>query len=126
MNLSRLFTPVALAAVTAFGLGAPAEAQAAQVSVKIAPVKVGVKIGPVTVSGVLGKKTPAPAPSVRHHRPSPHAIWVAAHQTYDVHTHRMVHVAAGWKTPPRAGMQWVEGHWTGHGHSRRWTAGHWR
>jgi len=127
MNLSRMFAPVALAAVTVFGLGVPAEAQAAKVSVKFTPVKVGVQVGPVNVSGVIGARTPAPAPRVRRPAaPSPHAIWVASHQTYDTRLRRVVHVPAGWKVPPRPGMQWVAGHYAGNGHRRHWVSGTWR
>lgn len=122
MTLSRLFTPAAVAVAFALGLGAPTDAQAARVAVKVAPVKVGVQVGPVNISGVVGKRVVAPPPRVA----TPAAVWVAAHHTYDARLRRMVYVPAGYKVPPRAGMTWVAGHWAGQGRSRRWVSGQWR
>lgn len=120
MTLSRIVAPAALAALTAFGLGAPTDAHAGGVSVRVSPVKVGVKVGPVTIGGVIGA-TPAPAPRIH-----PHAVWVPAHYVWDPVKRREIYVAGAWKVPPRPGMRYVTGHWVGHGRSRHWVAGYWR
>ena len=120
MAFTRVLMPVAFLTATAFGLATPTEAQAGNVSVRVAPVKVGVDLGPVQISGVIGGKKAAPPP-VRHRR----AVHVAAHYEWDPRLRRYVYMPASWKTPPRAGAKWVNGHWKGHGHKRAWVKSHW-
>ena len=119
MAFNRVLMPVAFLTATAFGLATPTEAQAGNVAVKVTPVKVGVDLGPVKISGVIGGKKKAP--TARHR----HAVHVPAHYEWDPRLRRYVYVPAGWKTPPRAGMKWINGHWKGKGAKRQWVKGHW-
>ena len=79
----------------------------------------------LTTSLVPDDAEAARRPAVVVVKPVPAKVWVPSATVWDVRLGRYVHIAGHWKTPPRANVQWVPGHWTGRGHAKRWVPGHW-
>ncbi|KAA0253527.1 MAG: hypothetical protein EDX89_14040 [Acidobacteria bacterium] len=99
----RASRPLLLAAASLASLLAGLPAEAARVTVRVAP--------------------PAARVEVRGVAPSPRHVWVGGYWSWSGSAH--VWVAGKWSLPPRGRARWVEGHWKHVPAGWVWVPGHW-